>query len=185
MGKIPPHAKKAFSGALFKVYQWEQELFDGSTTTFEIVHRDPGAIVIAGTLDGEILLLEEEHPGRPPFLSIPAGGTERGETPLAAAKRELLEETGYVSDVWEEYAVYNHGGRTNHDVHVYIARNCVKKTEPMLDAGEKSTLHHLPFDEFITIATENARFRNRDLALELCRMRFQGTLGTFQEKIFN
>ena len=35
------------------------------------------------------------------LIEVPAGGFERGEDGLAVAKRELLEETGYVSDDWQ------------------------------------------------------------------------------------
>lgn len=32
---IPDHAKCVFKGVIFDVYQWEQKLYNGTTTTFE------------------------------------------------------------------------------------------------------------------------------------------------------
>ena len=92
---IPPDAKKVFKGIIFDVYQWEQQLFDGTTATFEKLKRDDNAIVIPVTSDKKIITLEQEQPARLPFLSFPGGKVEDGEDPAAGAKRELREETGY------------------------------------------------------------------------------------------
>lgn len=35
--KLPPQAKKVFTGQIFDVYQWEQEMYDGSFETFEML----------------------------------------------------------------------------------------------------------------------------------------------------
>ena len=64
----------------------------------------------------------------------PAGGTEIGEDQLAAAKRELFEETGYSSDhivMLGKY--YNMPSETNRWVTVFIAQNAIKQSEPPLD----------------------------------------------------
>ena len=48
--------------------QWEQELFDGTMTTFEKLTR-PDTVVVFPTLpDGKILLTEQEQPGKEPFV---------------------------------------------------------------------------------------------------------------------
>lgn len=72
MAKLPPHAEKVFSGIRFDTYQWEQERFDGTSTTFEMIARSPGALTIATTPDGKILLLEDQHPGAVSFYTLPA-----------------------------------------------------------------------------------------------------------------
>ncbi len=52
--------------------------------------------VIAITEDGQFLMVEQYRHGlRDVFMELVAGVVETGEEPLAAAKRELLEETGY------------------------------------------------------------------------------------------
>ncbi len=55
---IPEHAKKVFSGVIFDVYHWEQEMFDGSRATFEKVKRADTVGVYGVLDDGRILLTE-------------------------------------------------------------------------------------------------------------------------------
>ena len=92
---IPENAKLVFKGQIFDVYQWEQELFDGSRATFERLKRPDTAVVFGVLPDGKILLTEQEQPGKPPYIGATGGRIDKGEEPLAAAKRELLEESGY------------------------------------------------------------------------------------------
>ena len=59
---IPESAKKVFTGKLFDVYQWEQELFDGSTTTFEKVKTKDIVSIIPVTTDGKIMICKQKQP---------------------------------------------------------------------------------------------------------------------------
>ena len=38
--KIPNHARLVFKGILHHIYQWEQEMFDGSVQTFEAIKKN-------------------------------------------------------------------------------------------------------------------------------------------------
>lgn len=60
---IPPHAKRSFTGIIFDVYQWEQRLYDGSTTTFEKIKRSDTVNVILTTPDKKIILTRQEEHG--------------------------------------------------------------------------------------------------------------------------
>ena len=48
---IPDEAEKVFNGVLFDVYQWQQEMYDGSYATFERLRRADTAAVICITDD--------------------------------------------------------------------------------------------------------------------------------------
>lgn len=74
---------------------------NGSTGTYGIVTMRPGSSVLAVTTSGEALLVRQyRYAINQETLEVVSGALEPGETPLAAAQRELREEVGYVSDHW-------------------------------------------------------------------------------------
>jgi ADP-ribose pyrophosphatase len=94
------------------------------------------------TTDGAYLLFRQTKYSVKSTTLAPVGGyIEPGEEPLAAAKRELLEETGYVADSWEnlgEFAV--DGNRGNGIAHFFLAREAHQVTEPDADDLEEQEL---------------------------------------------
>jgi ADP-ribose pyrophosphatase len=82
------------------------------------------AMIVAFTQDGRIVMERSyKHGVRRVSLSLPAGYIEPGEDPLAAAKRELLEETGYAADDWRSLGTWVVDG--NYGVceeHAFVAR---------------------------------------------------------------
>jgi ADP-ribose pyrophosphatase len=62
----------------------------------EVVHHAGSVVILAHSNDGRIVLVRQYRYAVKQFLwELIAGGLEPGERPLAAARRELLEETGY------------------------------------------------------------------------------------------
>ena len=62
----------------------------------EVVHHVGSVVILAHSNDGRIVLVRQyRYPARECLWELIAGGLEPGEKPLAAARRELLEETGY------------------------------------------------------------------------------------------
>lgn len=63
-------------------------------------------------------------------------------SPLEAAKRELLEETGYAGGTWQEYTVLaQNPGSMNNLTHTFLARNVEPTTTQHLEATEDITVH--------------------------------------------
>ncbi|MBX2817292.1 MAG: NUDIX hydrolase [Saprospiraceae bacterium] len=66
-----------------------------------VLHGRPTVNVLCLTSQKELLLVEQYRFGSARFhLELPAGMVDVGESALEAAKRELLEETGYQGDNW-------------------------------------------------------------------------------------
>ena len=84
---------------------------------------------------GQYVLVEEPKYGQMRrMVSVPTGGVKKGETLLAAAQREFLEETGYEASDWEplcegpivDFADKSDGG----EHHFFTARHARKVREP-------------------------------------------------------
>ncbi|MDO8497576.1 MAG: NUDIX hydrolase [bacterium] len=181
--KIPAEAKKVFQGEIFDVYQWQQKMYDGTYQTFEALRR-PLTIQILPTMGDKILLSYEEQPIKPKAYTFLGGRGEKGEEPLTTAKRELLEESGLISDDWELYKMYESETKIDWQIYLYIARNCRKVQEQDLDSGEKLEVKKVSFNEFLAhICSED--FWGTMIAADIMRkMLTPGKLEEFRKKLF-
>lgn len=94
--------------------------------------------VIAVTDEGKYLMVQQYRHGlQEVFTELVAGVVEKGEDPLTAAQRELMEETGYSGGEWELLTVLSQNpSATNNLTYCYIARNVVRTNRQHLDALE-------------------------------------------------
>lgn len=108
--------------------------------TFTYVHRPHGpvvAIVALTSRDEMVLVRQYRHPVGRTLLEIPAGGVEAREPLLRAAKRELLEETGFASTRWRKLgAVYPSPAHTGVVKHIFLALRARKVRHQRLDDTE-------------------------------------------------
>lgn len=175
-GRIPEHAEKKFSGILFDVYQWAQTMFDGSTQVFERIKRPDTVQLIAVTEDKRILILKEQQPDMSEaILSIPGGRMDKeGESPESAARRELLEETGYEAASIELWFEERPVSKMEWTVYTFIARGCKKVQSESLDVGERIELNSVSFDEFLELLQRDDYTASDDVARVVMRMLLRG-----------
>ena len=110
--------------------------------------RDFVAMVAVTERDEVLLVRSYKHGPRRVSLAVPAGYIENGEEPLAAAKRELLEETGHASDDWTSLGSYVVDG--NYFVateHIFLARAARKVSEPASGDLEEMEVVVVPLAE--------------------------------------
>ena len=161
--RIPENAKCVFHWIRSSVYQWQQELYDGSLTPFERVRFTDGAFVIAITPDEKVIITRQEQPSRGPFVWLPWGCLEEDEDPLSGAKRELREETGYMSDDWSLWKETDGWNNILSYTYFFIARKCYKVTDIKSDPWERIVLDFLSFDEFLHLTEEPTFHHHSDI----------------------
>ena len=136
---IPDNASCVFRGVLFDVYQWQQEMFDGSHGTFEMLRRPDTIAVVAIDDDGKIIACHEEQPGGVLRQNHIIAGRVNAEdaTVLAAAKRETEEEVGYRFKNWRLLEVHQPISKMEWFIHAFVAWGEDGKVPVRHDAGEK------------------------------------------------
>lgn len=181
---LPPHAKCVFKGTIFDVYQWEQELYNGQTVTFEKLKR-PDTVVILPVLDnGKILITEQEQPGKKPFIGAIAGRADEGEDALDTAKRELREESGYEADQFILWKANQVTSKIDWAVFVFIAKDLRKVGDQDLDGGEKIKLKEVTLDELVDLILKN-KFIDLEIAINVLGSKLDKNKSEEIEKLFS
>ena len=115
------------------------ELPDGrQNPEFYVLEYPDWVNVIAITEDGQFVMERQYRHGLgKTCFEIPAGVMEKGETPLEAAKRELMEETGYGEGEWTNIMnVSGNSSTTNNISHCFVAKGVKKVSGQHLDSTE-------------------------------------------------
>lgn len=161
---VPQEAKLVFKGIIYDTYQWEQEMFDGSHQTFEMLKR-PDTVKILAVKDGKVVVLEQEQPGHEAFFDLPGGRHDiESESELDAAKREMAEETGLTFKAWKLLDVTQPHTKIEQFVYIFLATDFEKQVETHLDVGEKITVQYLDFDTFKQLVSNpKARYLPKEL----------------------
>jgi len=127
----------AYDGHFLKVSRDRVKLPDGKLTQREYI-RHPGAVVILALFDDGRVLLERQYryPNDRVFIELPAGKIDPGEDPLASAKRELEEETGYTATDWHFVCtIHNAIAYSDEHLDLFLARG-LTEGPAKLDDGE-------------------------------------------------
>jgi ADP-ribose pyrophosphatase len=123
--------EKIFSGRIFDIERLVVTAKNGEALRDMVIHNGASAIV-GITKEGKIPLVKQYRKGSESvLLEIPAGKLEKGEDPLASAKREFKEETGYTAGkMTKMMEMLPAAAYDTEIVHIYLAED--------LTAGEKN-----------------------------------------------
>ncbi|WP_337019963.1 NUDIX hydrolase [Oceanobacillus massiliensis] len=125
-------SEKIFNGKVINLQVDEVSLPNGKTSTRELI-KHPGAVaVIPITKDNKIIFVEQyRKPLEKSLVEIPAGKLDNQENPLAAAVRELEEETGYTTkDLSFVTSFYTSPGFADELIHIYVTNQLIKMDNP-------------------------------------------------------
>lgn len=129
--------EKVFSSKWIIVFREKVLLPDQSIVDdFYTVSGNTLVSIVAVTPDQKIILIKQYRHGVNKILwDIPGGGAETGEPPLGAAKRELMEETGYRAQHWTLLGqFYPDPARSPTTKHIFFASKAI----PVKESAEES-----------------------------------------------
>jgi ADP-ribose diphosphatase len=119
------NSETVYSGKLITVRKDTVRLPNGKTTEREVVEHSEVVAILPVLEDGRLVLVRQyrEAVGKA-LLEIPAGGVDEGETPEEAARREMVEETGYrVGALDRICSFYSSPGFLTELMHLFVARD--------------------------------------------------------------
>lgn len=130
------------------------ELPNGQIISPHVLDYDDETMVFALTKDQRVVLIRQyRHGVQHVILEFPSGSVDEGETPLEAAKRELMEETGYASDRFialgqlsPNPAVYRN------QLHLFLALNAEQSGEQSLYDADNIEVVLMALDDVIARA---------------------------------
>jgi len=115
-------------------------------------------LIVAITKDNKILFVRQyKHGAGEILLEVPAGYIDNKETPLKTAKRELLEETGFVSNKWYKLGFYfsNPTKERGNGIYIYLAENAKSIGKSKIDDMENIEVQLIGIEDVIRMIKKN------------------------------
>jgi 8-oxo-dGTP pyrophosphatase MutT (NUDIX family) len=140
--------REVYRNPWFSVTEYDVIRPDGRRGLYCVVYPGDNATIVAVDDAGRVRLIGE-------FLytlqsrewGLPTGAVERGEEPLAAAQRELLEETGLAANDWKLLGAYPlTPGIARQTSYIFLARG-LSQGQPRPEGTERIIQRTLPLDE--------------------------------------
>jgi 8-oxo-dGTP pyrophosphatase MutT (NUDIX family) len=137
-------------GRVFKIVTENVTLPGGVTADIDILQHPGAAAIVPFKNDHQVILIKQyRHALRDTIWEIPAGTIDGGESAIHCAKRELVEETGFSSDKWEDLGFITPvPGYSDERVHIFMASGLIPAPQN-LDEDEILDVHPIDFREAI------------------------------------
>ena len=148
--------RTAYENPWISVFADEVVRPDGQPGIYGVVHFRNVAvgILVLDDRDRTLLVGQHRYPLDVYSWEIPEGGAPLDEDPLAAAKRELREETGYTADRWEEVLRADLSNSVTDETAVAFLATDLRAGEPSPDGTEVLEMRWIPFEEALRMALD-------------------------------
>lgn len=139
-----------YKGAWISMYTDSMVFANGNFADWDFIHHNGAAAMVAEDADGKIIVIRQWRPGAEgEILELPAGGINPGEEPMAAAVRELREETGALCNEAHPLLMIQPSPAYNDEkVHMFYC-NVTGYAELELDENEYVTIERYSLEELI------------------------------------
>lgn len=134
---VPTQTELIYDGRIVRL-----EVLNGR---YEVVRHADAVAVLALNGQGEMLCVSQFRPALGlTTLEVPAGLMEKGEDPVAAARRELQEEAGFDADLEKLTFFYASPGFCDEGLHIFAATNLRESRLPMDDDEDIEVIWRRP-----------------------------------------
>jgi len=125
-----------------------------------------------------LVLRQYRHGSQTICAELPGGAVEKSDaSPLAAAKRELMEETGCVAENYEPLiSVYANPGRQDNRVHGFIGVNAEQVNAPSLDETEEIVFDFVNIDSLFRLIDSGEFSQSLHISSVFLALRKKGIL---------
>ena len=154
-------SRLAYKGKVFSVYSDKVEEPGGSINEREVIRHNGSVVILAideatNPSDPDVILERQyRHAAGQFLLELPAGRIEPNEAPLAAAKREMIEETGFRAKRWTLLTKYFASpGFLCEWMQIYLARD-IREGAAQPEDDEKIEIVRMPLSEAMAMIAAN------------------------------
>jgi ADP-ribose pyrophosphatase len=154
-------SKLSYKGKVFSVFTDKVLEPSGQTNVRDVIRHNGSVVVLAvdeskNPKDPDIIFERQYRHAAGQFLiELPAGRVEPGESTLAAAKREMIEETGYRAKRWTLLTKYFASpGFLGEWMQIYLARD-IREGVSQPEADENIEVFRLPLSEALALVAAN------------------------------
>jgi ADP-ribose pyrophosphatase len=153
-------SRLSFKGRVFNVFTDTLEEPDGHRHIKDVIRHHGSVVILAvdertNPTDPDVILERQYRHAAGQFLiELPAGTRNPGEAPLAAAKREMIEETGYRAKRWTMLQKYFASpGFLGEWMQIYLARD-IRQGEAHLEMDENLEVLRMPLSQAMKMVAE-------------------------------
>jgi ADP-ribose pyrophosphatase len=155
------------------------ELPDGRVIDGFVIEYGDWVNVVALTRDGQVVLVRQyRHGAQKVILELPGGVMDsEDDSPLEAARRELLEETGYASDSFIQVGcVYPNPANQTNLIYSFLALDAEKVGSQNLDETEEIEVVLKPLEEVIVMAKNGELLQSMQVSAVFFTLAYLGRI---------